>query len=72
MGTQDAKLVSDVCGTYRNLRRAEHFANSTRPGFDVAETEAALARYQEDRDLSVTGTLNPATLRSLGLAPTRN
>ena len=36
------------------------------------QTEAALARYQEDRDLSVTGTLNPATLRSLGLAPTRN
>jgi hypothetical protein len=31
------------------------------------ETQAALARYQEDRDLSVTGTLTAATLQSLGL-----
>jgi hypothetical protein len=34
------------------------------------ETEAALARYQEDHDLSVTGTLTAATLQSLGLART--
>jgi Putative peptidoglycan binding domain len=32
------------------------------------ETEAALARYQEDNDLSVTGTFTAATLQSLGLA----
>jgi hypothetical protein len=32
------------------------------------ETEAALARYQEEHDLSVTGTLTAATLQSLGLA----
>jgi putative peptidoglycan binding protein len=31
------------------------------------QTEAALARYQEDRDLSVTGTLDTATLQSLGI-----
>jgi hypothetical protein len=31
------------------------------------ETEAALARYQEDRDLSVTGTVDAATLQSLGI-----
>ncbi len=31
------------------------------------ETQAALARYQEDHDLSVTGTLTAATLQSLGL-----
>jgi hypothetical protein len=31
------------------------------------QTEAALARYQEDNDLSVTGTLDTATLRSLGV-----
>jgi hypothetical protein len=36
------------------------------------QTEAALARYQEDRDLSVTGTPNPATLQSLELARTGN
>jgi putative peptidoglycan binding protein len=34
------------------------------------ETQAALARYQEDHDLSVTGTLTAATLQSLGLART--
>ena len=32
------------------------------------ETQAALARYQEDHDLSVTGTLTATTLQSLGLA----
>ncbi len=31
------------------------------------QTEAALARYQQDRDLSVTGTIDTATLQSLGL-----
>jgi His-Xaa-Ser repeat protein HxsA len=31
------------------------------------ETEAALARYQEDSDLSVTGTVDAATLQSLGI-----
>ncbi len=36
------------------------------------QTEAALARYQQDRDLSVTGTLNPDTVQSLGLGPTGN
>jgi peptidoglycan hydrolase-like protein with peptidoglycan-binding domain len=30
------------------------------------QTEAALARYQQDHDLSVTGTLTSATLQSLG------
>ena len=32
------------------------------------QTEAAIARYQEDNDLSVTGTVTTATLQSLGLA----
>ena len=31
------------------------------------QTQAALARYQEDNDLSVTGTLDAATLQSLGV-----
>jgi hypothetical protein len=31
------------------------------------QTEAALARYQQDRDLSVTGTMDAATLQSLGI-----
>jgi hypothetical protein len=32
------------------------------------ETEAAIARYQQENDLSVTGTVTAATLQSLGLA----
>ena len=32
------------------------------------ETQAALAGYQQDNDLSVTGTVTAATLQSLGLA----
>ena len=35
-------------------------------GVEGDETQAALARYQEDKDLSVTGTLTAATLQSLG------
>ena len=31
------------------------------------QTEAAIARYQEDSDLSVTGTLDAATIQSLGI-----
>jgi N-acetylmuramoyl-L-alanine amidase len=30
-------------------------------------TEAALARYQEDHDLSVTGTVTSTTLQAIGL-----
>src|SRR5207248_4009644 len=33
------------------------------------ETQAALARYQEEHNLSVTGTLTAATLQALGLQP---
>jgi len=38
-------------------------------GAEGDETQAALARYQQDRDLSVTGTLNASTLQALGLQP---
>ena len=31
------------------------------------ETESALARYQQDKDISVTGTADAATLQSLGI-----
>jgi hypothetical protein len=39
-------------------------------GVEGDETQAALARYQQDHDLSVTGTLTAATLQALGLAQT--
>ena len=36
------------------------------------QTEAAIARYQEDHNLSVTGTVTAATLQSLGLPEARS
>jgi hypothetical protein len=39
-------------------------------GVEGDETQAALARYQQDHDLSVTGTVTAATLQSLGLQQT--
>ena len=39
-------------------------------GVEGDATQAALARYQEEHDLSVTGTLTAATLQSLGLRQT--
>jgi Putative peptidoglycan binding domain len=39
-------------------------------GISGDETEAAIARYQADHDLSVTGTLTAATLQALGLPRT--
>jgi len=36
-------------------------------GVEGDETQAALARYQQDYDLSVTGTLTPGTLQALNL-----
>ncbi len=43
------------------------FYNGAIDGTLGDQTEAALARYQEDRDLSVTGTMDAATLQSLGI-----
>ena len=39
-------------------------------GVDGDETQAAIARYQEDNELSVTGTVTAAILQSLGLRQT--
>ena len=43
------------------------YYNGTIDGTLGDQTEAALARYQEDSDLSVTGTVDAATLQSLGI-----
>ena len=43
------------------------YYHGTIDGIDGDETQAALARYQQDQDLSVTGTVTPATLRALDL-----
>jgi hypothetical protein len=43
------------------------YYNGTIDGSVGDETEAALGRYQQDNDLSVTGTIDAATLQSLGI-----
>ena len=43
------------------------YYHGTADGVLGDETEAALARYQQDQDLSVTGTVTTATLNALGL-----
>jgi His-Xaa-Ser repeat protein HxsA len=43
------------------------YYNGTIDGTLGDQTEAALASYQEDSDLSVTGTVDAATLQSLGI-----
>ena len=43
------------------------YYNGSIDGVIGDETEAALARYQEDQDLSVTGTVDATTLQSLGI-----
>ena len=43
------------------------YYNGTIDGTAGDQTEAALARYQEDNNLSVTGTVDAATLQSLGI-----
>jgi len=43
------------------------YYNGTIDGTLGDQTEAAIARYQEDHDLSVTGTVDAATLQSLGI-----
>lgn len=43
------------------------YYNGTIDGTLGDQTEAAIARYQQDQDLSVTGTVDAATLQSLGI-----
>jgi hypothetical protein len=43
------------------------YYNGAIDGVLGGETEAALARYQQGQDISVTGTVNAATLQSLGV-----
>jgi hypothetical protein len=46
------------------------YYRGTIDGIGGDETQAAIARYQEDHDLSVTGTVTGAILQSLGLSQT--
>jgi len=60
----DNAVVSSV---QSQLAKLGYYAGAV-DGVAGDETQAALARYQQDNDLSVTGTVTAATLQSLGLA----
>jgi putative peptidoglycan binding protein len=60
----DNGVVSSV---QSQLAKLEYYSGAV-DGVAGGETQAALARYQQDNDLSVTGTVTAATLQSLGLA----
>ena len=63
-------LASHIC--YRAISSVRELSGTIGAidGVVGDETQAALARYQEKHDLSVTGTLTAATLQSLGLRQT--
>jgi hypothetical protein len=61
-GNQSNPTVSQVQSQLAKLG----YYNGAIDGIQGDQTEAALSRYQEDHDLSVTGTVTSATLQSLG------
>jgi len=71
---QSAYVDSDPYGSSSTVSAVQSelaklgYYRGTIDGVAGDETQAALARYQQDHDLSVTGTLTAATLQSLGLA----
>ena len=65
-GSQQSVANATVSAVQSELAKLGYY-NGEIDGTLGDQTEAALARYQEDRDLSVTGTVNAATLQSLGL-----
>jgi hypothetical protein len=64
---QDANNVT-VSAVQSKLAKLGYYRGAI-DGVEGDETQAALARYQEEHDLSVTGTLTAATLQALGLQP---
>ena len=65
-GSQQSVANATVSAVQSELAKLGYY-NGTIDGVLGDETEASLARYQQDQDLSVTGTVNAATLQSLGI-----
>jgi hypothetical protein len=63
-----AQTDNAVVGSVQSQLAKLGYYHGAVDGIAGDETEAAIARYQEDKDLSVTGTVTAATLQSLGLA----
>jgi Putative peptidoglycan binding domain len=65
-GSGQAPADATVSSVQSKLARLGYY-NGAIDGVLGDQTEAALANYQQDRDLSVSGTVDAATLQSLGI-----
>jgi len=65
-GSQQSVANATVSAVQSELAKLGYY-NGAIDGLLGDETEAALARYQQDQNLSVTGTVSAATLQSLGI-----
>jgi Putative peptidoglycan binding domain len=65
-GSQQSVANATISAVQSELARLGYY-NGGIDGVLGDETEAALARYQQDHDISVTGTVNAGTLQSLGI-----
>jgi hypothetical protein len=65
-GSEQSAANATVSAVQSELAKLGYY-NGVIDGTVGDQTQAALARYQEDNDLSVTGTLDAATLQSLGV-----
>src|SRR5262249_22438942 len=65
-GSQQSAANASVSAVQSELAKLGYY-NGAIDGTLGDQTEAAIARYQQDQDLSVSGTLDTATLQSLGI-----
>jgi hypothetical protein len=65
-GSDQAATNATVSAVQSQLAKLGYY-NGSIDGTLGDQTEAAIARYQEDQNLSVTGTLDTATIQSLGI-----
>ena len=65
-GSQQSGANTTVSAIQAELGKLGYY-NGAIDGVLGDETQAALARYQQDQNISVTGTVNAATLQSLGI-----
>jgi hypothetical protein len=66
-GSVDQSAANPTVSVVQSQLAKLGYYNGAIDGVLGDETEAALARYQQDQDISVTGTVNAATLQSLGV-----
>src|SRR5215813_2463767 len=66
-GSPDQSAANATVSAVQSRLAKLGYYNGAIDGLPGDETEAALARYQQDHDISVTGSLNAATLYSLGV-----